>query len=133
MQKNNKINEERMMKLKSLYLLAALSFCSASALATEYVYRDLMANTLASPVCAAESDATAEASKPFNLSKYSKRFCQSQGYGWHVEAIKDHGKSICTDCSTDDKSGKKQCHLEDVVVTCKRIKPGSVGMLPGKS
>jgi len=29
--------------------------------------------------------------------------------------------------------GKSQCHLEDVVVTCKRIKPGSVGMLPGKS
>lgn len=120
------------MKFKSLYLLAALSFFSASAFSTEYIYRDLMANTLASPVCAAEAQATAEASKPFNISKYSKRFCQSQGYGWHVEAIKDNGKAVCTDCS-DDKSAKKQCHLEDMVVTCKRIKPGSVGMLPGKS
>jgi uncharacterized protein (DUF2147 family) len=125
--------KENMMKLNSLYLLAALCFFSASSLATEYVYRDLMANTLATPVCAAESEAIADASKPFNLSKYSKRFCQSQGYGWHVEAIKDHGKSVCTDCTTADKSSKKQCHLEDVVVTCKRIKPGSVGMLPGKS
>jgi hypothetical protein len=120
------------MKFKSLYLLAALSVFSASSLATDYIYRDLMANTLASPVCASESQAIAEASKPFNLTKYSKRFCQSQGYGWHVEAVKDNGKAICTDCP-QDKSGKKQCHLEDVVVTCKRIKPGSVGMLPGKS
>jgi len=121
------------MKFKSLYLLAALCFFSASSMATEYVYRDLMANTLPSPVCASETQAVAEASKSFNVSKYSKRFCQSQGYGWHVEAIKDNGKPVCTDCSTDSKSGKKQCHLEDVVVTCKRIKPGSVGMLPGKS
>lgn len=120
------------MKLKYLILLAALSFFSGSTFATEYIYRDLMANTLASPNCAAEPEAIAEASKPFNLSKYSKRFCQSQGYGWHVEKIKDNGKAICTEC-TDAKSGKKQCHLEDVVVTCKRIKPGSVGMLPGKS
>lgn len=120
------------MKIKSLYLLAALSFFSTTSFATEYIYRDLMANTLASPVCATDTQAIAEASKPFNLSKYSKRFCQSQGYGWHVEAVKDHGKPICTDCSGDN-SGKKQCHLEDVVVTCKRIKPGSVGMLPGKS
>lgn len=121
------------MNFKSLTLLAALGFFSGSTLATEYIYRDLMANTLASPVCASESEAIADASKPFNISKYSKRFCQSQGYGWHVEQIKDNGKPICTDCTTANKSVKKQCHLEDVVVTCKRIKPGSVGMLPGKS
>lgn len=119
------------MKLKSLTLLAALSFFSGSIFATEYIYRDLMANTLASPSCASEPEAIAEASKPFNLSKYSKRFCQSQGYGWHVEKIKDNGKAICVECG--DNHSKKQCHLEDVVVTCKRIKPGSVGMLPGKS
>jgi hypothetical protein len=120
------------MKLKPLYLLAALCVFSVNALATEYVYRDLMANTLPSPVCAAESEARTEASKTFNLNKYSKRFCQSQGYGWHVEAVKDNGKPVCVECS-DAKSAKKQCHLEDMVVTCKRIKPGSVGMLPGKS
>lgn len=118
------------MKLKHLTLLAALSFFSGTTLATEYIYRDLMANTLASPVCAAESTAITDAAKPFNTSKYSKRFCQSQGYGWHVEKINDNGKAVCIDCGT---GGKKQCHLEDMVVTCKRIKPGSVGMLPGKS
>ncbi|WP_232463630.1 hypothetical protein [Methylovulum psychrotolerans] len=100
--------------------------------ATEYVYRDLMANTLPAPGCAAEPEAIAHANKPFNLNKYSKKFCQSQGYGWHVEAIKDNGKAVCQDCGGVN-AGKKQCHLEDVVVTCKRIKPGSVGMLPGKS
>lgn len=120
------------MKFKTLSLLAVLGIFSGSALATEYIYRDLMANTLASPACTSESEAIADAAKTFNLSKYSKRFCQSQGYGWHVAEIKDHGKAVCSDCSAADKRDKKQCHLEDVVVTCKRIKPGSVGMLPGK-
>jgi len=120
------------MKLNLKYLLAALIFFSGSATATEYIYRDLMANTLPSPSCAAESEAIAAATKPYNLAKYSKKFCQSQGYGWHIEKINDNGKAVCQDCSGAG-NGKKQCHLEDVVVTCKRIKPGSVGMLPGKS
>jgi len=100
--------------------------------ATEYIYRELMANTLSTVGCAAEVEAIAYASKPFNLNKYSKKFCQSQGYGWHVDEIKNAGKLVCQDCS-DANTGKKQCHIEDVVVKCKRIKPGSVGLLPGKS
>ncbi|MCX7098770.1 MAG: hypothetical protein NTV43_12790 [Methylococcales bacterium] len=115
------------------YLLAALvasvAIFANPVLATEYIYRDLMANTLPSPGCSAEGLAIALASKPYNIKNYSKRFCQTQGYGWHVEAIKDNGKAVCTDCA----GGQKKCHVEDVVVTCKRIKPGSVGMLPGKS
>lgn len=125
------------MKSNLTALLATLALCSGvfwgeQALATEYVYRDLMANTLPSLGCAKETEAIANASKPFNLNKYSKKFCQSQGYGWHVEAIKDNGKPVCQECTGGSNVGKKQCHLEDVVVTCKRIKPGSVGMLPGK-
>ncbi len=117
--------------LAAVLLFSGLSL-SGHALATEYIYRDLMANTLPSPGCTDEAQAIANANKPFNLNKYSKKFCQSQGYGWHVEAIKDNGKPVCHVCTGAD-SGKQQCHLEDVVVTCKRIKPGSVGMLPGKS
>ena len=109
-----------------------LAFFSGTALATEYIYRDLMANTLPSPVCTNETKAIDIATQAYNISKYTKRFCQSQGYGWHVEKVKDNGKAVCTDCNGIDK-GKKQCHLEDVVVSCKRLKPGSVGMLPGKS
>ena len=119
------------MKLNLLGLFAALAIFSSTALATEYIYRDLMANTLPSPGCGVESEAIASASKPYIIKNYSKKFCQTQGYGWHVEAVKDNGKAVCTECSS--ASGKKQCHLEDVVVTCKRIKPGSVGMLPRKS
>jgi len=124
------------MKFKTGLLAALMLFFSAiysgATLATEYIHRDLMANTLPSPGCAVEAEAVANASKSYNLNKYSKKFCQSQGYGWHVEAIKDNGKAVCRECAGAD-NGKKQCHLEDVVVTCKRIKPGSVGMLPGKS
>ncbi len=120
------------MKLNLICLWMALAFFSGTASATEYIYRDLMANTLPSPGCEVESEAIAAASKPYNITRYSKTFCQSQGYGWHVEKVKDEGKSACTSCSGANQ-GKSQCHLEDVVVTCKRIKPGSVGMLPGKS
>jgi hypothetical protein len=91
-----------------------------------------MANTLPSASCAVEKDAVENASKSYNLNRYSKVFCQSQGYGWHVEVVKDNGKAVCEDC-TGSSSGKKKCHLEDMVVTCKRIKPGSVGMWPGQS
>ena len=120
------------MKLNWLCLCAVLASFSGTASATEYIHRDLMANTLPSPGCEAESEAVATASKPYNITRYTKTFCQSQGYGWHVEKVKGEGKSACTPCA-DANQGKSQCHLEDVVVTCKRIKPGSVGMLPGKS
>ncbi|MDD2723935.1 MAG: hypothetical protein PHH59_07935 [Methylovulum sp.] len=116
----------------SVWVLLGGAFFVSETQATEYIYRDLMANTLPSAGCAAETEAVAHASKAFNLNKYSKKFCQSQGYGWHVDEIKDTGKPVCQDCNNAN-AGKKQCHLEDVVVKCKRIKPGSVGMLPGKS
>jgi hypothetical protein len=120
------------MKLNLICLSAALAFFSGTTLATEYIYRDLMANTLPSAGCDVESQAIATASKTYNIKRYSKTFCQSQGYGWHVEKVKDEGKAACTPCAGANQ-GKSQCHLEDMVVTCKRIKPGSVGMLPGKS
>ena len=119
------------MKLK-IGLMLTLLFVSNMTMATEYVYRDLMANTIPAASCATENEAKENASKPYTVDRFSKRFCQFQGYGWHVEAVKDNGKLVCTDCKTG-ASDKKQCHLEDVIVTCKRIKPGSVGMLPGKS
>jgi hypothetical protein len=75
------------MKIKTLSLLLGLLFVSSAASATEYIYRDLKANTLPSVGCAVEKDAQVIASKDFNLHKYSKLFCQSQGYGWHVDSI----------------------------------------------
>lgn len=119
------------MKLQHIGLMFLL-FSSSATMATEYIYRDLMANTLPPANCSVEAEAKVNAEKPYTIDKYSKRFCQMQGYGWHVEAVKDNGKLVCSDCKTG-ASDKKQCHLEDMVVTCKRIKPGSVGMLPGKN
>ncbi|MCK9609268.1 MAG: hypothetical protein M0R33_22770 [Methylomonas sp.] len=102
---------------------------SSSAGATEYIYRDLMANTLPAH-CDVESKAKQAASKPYTVDRFSKRFCQTQGYGWHLDAIKTAGNTSCSPCGTN--GDKQQCFQEDVVVTCKRIKPGTVGMLPGK-
>jgi hypothetical protein len=121
------------MKLNLIGIIIVLGLFSASTFATEYIYRDLMANTLPLQSCNSKDKAQNDAEKPYKLTMYSKKFCQTQGYGWHVEKVKDNGKVVCNECTTADNKGKYQCYMEDVVVECKRIKPGSVGLLPGKS
>ncbi len=121
------------MKPSLLSLAMILSAMSNMAFATEYIYRDLMANTLPLQHCTSQQQASEDAKKAYKIKMYTKKFCQSQGYGWHVEKVKDNGKLVCNECTTAEDKGKYQCHIEDVVVECKRIKPGSVGMLPGKS
>jgi hypothetical protein len=119
-------------KLTLLSIITTGLFCSATASATEYIHRELLGNTLPTPGCAVEAEATVTALKTYNLARFSKKFCQMQGYGWHIEEIKYNGNPVCTPC-TGANAGKSQCHLEDMAVVCKRIKPGTVGMLPGKS
>ena len=109
-------------------LLAFAAIHSANA--TEYIYRDIMANTLPTAQCNVESVAKEIASKDSTLHRYGKRFCQTQGYGWHLDSVKTSGNTVCSVCPGDN--AKQKCNQEDVVVACKRIKPGTVGMLPGK-
>jgi len=118
------------MKLKLSGVLIALSFFSSPSFSTEYIYRDLMANTIPSIKCETQSKAEATAQKPYKLKRYSKKFCQTQGYGWGLEKITSNGEVACNEC-LDNKDVQK-CYLKDVTVQCKRIKPGTVGMLPGK-
>ncbi len=117
------------MNLKHFFFIATLCLYASTASATEYIYRDLMANTLASPQCKTKDQSIKAASSDGRVKRYAKKFCQTQGYGWHLNEIKDKGKPVCNSCSDN---GTFKCNLEDVVVQCKRIKPGSVGMLPGK-
>ncbi len=118
------------MKLNFTILLTFMFLMSGSAFAAEYIYRDLMANTLPMPKCESKPEAITKATKPANINQYTQRFCQTQGYGWHVTEVKNNGNSVCEECS--DNKGNYRCHLEDVVVQCKRLKPGSVGLVPGK-
>ena len=118
------------MKLKFTGVCLALFFFSGPSFSTEYIYRDLMANTIPSVRCESLENAKANAEKPYKLKKYSKKFCQTQGYGWHVDAIKDEGDVACNECTGEQ--GLQVCYRKDVTVTCRRIKPGTVGMLPGK-
>lgn len=108
----------------------ALLLAAGLACATEYEYRDLLGNTLPSQKCSEQSAAAARARETYNVDKHVKVFCETQGYGWHVSEVKDQGKLVCNECV--DKGGKQQCYLEDLRVTCKHIKPGSVGLFPGK-
>lgn len=107
-----------------------LSFFSVPSFSTEYIYKDLMANTLPPIKCDSPIKAKKSAEKPYKLKRYAKKFCHTQGYGWFVKEVKNTGKVTCNKCP--DNKDLQKCHIEDIIVTCKRIKPGSVGMLPGK-
>jgi hypothetical protein len=89
-----------------------------------------MANTVPSAKCESPADAEKSANRPYKITKSTKKFCQTQGYGWGLEKITHNGKTSCNDCT--NTKGLQKCYLKDVTLTCKRIKPGTVGMLPGK-
>ena len=110
----------------SILLILTSSYVNA----TEYSYRTLMANTLPGAQCQTKDKAIAAATRTYTLERFSKQFCQSQGYGWHLNEIQTIGETSCTACPTNQELQK--CFQKDVTVTCKRIKPGTVGMLPGK-
>jgi len=118
------------MKLNLIGAILALSFFSSPSFSTEYIYRDLMAHTVPSPKCESQADAEKSASRPYKIKKLTKKFCQTQGYGWGLEEITGNGTVTCNECA--DTNGLQKCYLKDVTVQCKRIKPGTVGMLPGK-
>ncbi|MEW6038986.1 MAG: hypothetical protein AB1648_12140 [Pseudomonadota bacterium] len=120
------------LKLSSLLLLALVSALPGGVFATEYIYRDLIGNTLPPQKCAARAEAEAAASEDYNLKKHARIFCESQGYGWHVEQRKSPGKLVCEECGEGGDKDRFHCHMEDVVVQCKRIKPGTVGLIPGQ-
>ena len=113
-------------------LMAAFFLGSGSVLAEEYLYRDLMGNTLPSSKCQEKAQAEANAQDAYTLQKKEKVFCETQGYGWHVAEEKNTGKLVCEECGGESNNGKFQCHVEDIVVACKRLRPGSVGLIPGK-
>ncbi len=118
------------MKLNLISAILALSFFSSPSFSTEYIYRDLMANTVPSAKCESLANAEKSANRPYKIKKITKKFCHTQGYGWGLEKITGTGTVTCNECS--DSKGLQKCYLKDVTVTCKRIKPGTVGMLPGK-
>ncbi|MCK4841098.1 MAG: hypothetical protein KAT04_04360 [Methylococcales bacterium] len=118
------------MRLNLIAAILALSFFSSPSFATEYIYRDLIANTVPSAKCESPAKAEKVANRPYKIKKYSKKFCQTQGYGWGLEEITGNGNIACNECT--DRKGLQKCYLKDVTVKCKRIKPGTVGMLPGK-
>lgn len=120
------------LRLRFAGLLAIVVALSGNAFAAEYVYRDVMGNTLPSQKCTDKAKASAGASEPYTLRKFTKTFCEVQGYGWHVAEEKNAGKLVCEECTGANDGGKYQCHLEDVLVACKRLKPGTVGLIPGQ-
>ena len=118
------------MKLSLIATSIALLLFPSLSFSTEYIYRDLMANTVPSAKCESQANAEVSAKRPYKIKKSSKKFCQTQGYGWGLEEITHEGQVTCNECGA--VKGLQKCYLKDVTVKCKRIKPGTVGMLPGK-
>jgi len=119
---------------KPIWILPFVILCVMPGLASsaEYMFRDLMGNTLPAKKCKTQAEAESGALDPYNIDRHARIFCESQGYGWHVSEKKDPGKVVCEECDSSDSKSKYQCHVEDVIVSCKRLKPGSVGLFPGK-
>jgi hypothetical protein len=122
----------RALSPKLLCLLSAFFFTSGTAFAAEYIERNLLGNTIPAQKCAAKDEAVQKATDRYTIDKFTRRFCETQGYGWYVSEAKDQGKLVCEECSSDSGAGKYRCHVEDIAVTCKRLKPGSVGLIPGE-
>lgn len=121
------------MKHTTFLLSAALILLCKQAVASEYITRDLLGNTLPPQKCSPRTEAEQKASDPYNIDKFAKRFCETQGYGWYVSEQKGAGKISCEPCPASSGTDKFKCHLEDLEVSCKRLKPGSAGLFPGKS
>jgi len=116
--------------------LAALAFAlsvTGVANATEYVFRDVLGNSPPNARCIAKEQAAERAAEPYAVDRAARLFCEVQGYGWHVAALNQSGTLVCEECKSNTASGQFQCHLQDIAVKCQRIKPGSVGLIPGKS
>lgn len=125
------------MKIKRFALLRVLAMAllcsgilSSQAHSAEFIFLDLLGNTLPSAKCQSEEQARSRATSDYELARYAKVFCETQGYGWYVDHRKNDGKAVCLECK--DSPGNQQCHVEDIHVTCKRLKPGSAGLFPGK-
>lgn len=117
--------------LKS-FVVAGLVFFSAFAFSTEYIYRDVVGNSLPNPKCVDQQTASNRAADQYYVHRAAKTFCEVQGYGWHLAEQTQDGKLVCNECGSGSGSSTYQCYLQDIQVKCQRIKPGSVGMFPGK-
>lgn len=116
-----------------IFACAVFTLLSANAVASDYVYRDLLGNTLRPDRCSARGEAEQRAVDPYQVGKFIKRFCETQGYGWYLAEQKGAGKLVCESCSGSEASETFKCHVEDIAVACKRLKPGTAGLVPGKS
>ncbi|MEQ1637117.1 MAG: hypothetical protein ABL903_10510 [Methylococcales bacterium] len=106
-------------------LIFFLVFVAIPAQAVEYLYKDVTANTLPTRYCYPKNKAIELTSDRYNLDRFNRLFCKTLGEGWHVDKRKTDGVAACTPC-TGDQSGLHQCFMQDVVVTCKQIKPGAL-------
>lgn len=102
-----------------------LGFWLPSAQAVDYLYKDVTANTLPTRFCYPINKATDLTADRYNLDRFNKLFCKSLGAGWHVDKRKANGTAVCKPCNGDEQ-GLHQCFMQNVVVTCKLVKPDSL-------
>jgi len=79
---------EKNMKFNLIGFALALAFFSNASFATEYIYRDLMANTLPSIKCESTAKAKLTAEKPYKLRRYAKNSAKHRAMAGGLKKLK---------------------------------------------
>ncbi|CAL1239099.1 hypothetical protein [Candidatus Methylocalor cossyra] len=110
------------MKLRLLSGAILFAVMLSPASATDWVSESLTASAKRSR-CLDPEAASREARERVPID--SSNACRSKGYGWHLERVVAEGTLACDSCS----EGKTQCQVRDMNLECRRLKPGSVGIM----
>ena len=111
------------MKLNMFALTTLLTIFSCSALAANWIEKEITGNLKPSALCREKSAAKQHAKKEYRFNKYSRILCESKGYGWNLEKVISRGEVGCDECEGDEYQGKYRCYMANVKLLCKRLSP----------
>ena len=124
MKGEHKVN---IMNLKSVCLIALLSFSSFAFAADDWIHKEVTGDLKPGPGCVAKEKAMKKVMrKPDSYkgysryAKYTRLLCEEEGYGWSRESIVNEGEVVCEECG-GEYAGKYRCYMKDVTVGCKKI------------
>ena len=107
---------------------AIVLFSGAASAETEWIYKEVTGDAKNYPRCLEKPQAIEKAGIEKMLTSNAKYHCRDMGYGWHMAELKSLGETVCDECEGPEKAGKYRCRQANLVVQCRRIRPGSVGM-----
>ena len=72
--------------------------------------------------CKKKELATKQASSGYRFKKYTRKLCNSKGYGWGLKEVLDKGELVCEECEGEYEGTELyRCYMKDVKVNCKQV------------